>query len=218
MEVSVGLGARFDSLADSLRVVEQNVQGLFVKRYEQSEMCSEMRTSLTELSKNNDKITEVYRMLPEVALVAEEATQTRMHLHQSVEQLDALETRVKDMKANAETHSRALDDIRKAVRKEQNDREEWCSISKRAIQNIEAFCTDMERQLPVLLKNEIDHSKRFLPQMSSSAARLLLNDARMLLKGPCPTLPGRCGRRIANSMTASLENILSHRLLGAEGG
>jgi len=31
MEVSVGLGARFESLADSVSVVEQNVQGLFVQ-------------------------------------------------------------------------------------------------------------------------------------------------------------------------------------------
>jgi len=180
-------------------------------------MYSEMRTSLTELSKNNDKITEVYRMLPQVTLVAEEAMQTRMHLDQSVKQLDALETCVKDMKANAETHSRALDDIRRAVRNEQKDREEWCSISKGAIQNIEAFCTDMQRQLPGLVKNENEHSKRFLPQMSSSAARLLLNDARMSLKGPCPTLPTRCEGKIANSMTASLEKILSSRLFGAEG-
>jgi len=205
MEVSVGLGARFDSLAGALRVVEGSVLDLFAHMREQSEMCTEMRTSLAELSKKSDELTEVYRMLSEVALVAEEAKQTRM-------QLDVFETRVKDMEAIAETHSIDLDDVRRAVRKEQKDREEWCSISKGAIQNIEAFCIDVQCQVPVLAKNELEHSSRFLPQMSSSAARLFLNDARMLVSETCPTLPGRCGRRIANSFITSLKNMLSRPL------
>jgi len=213
----IGFGARFDGLTNSVRVVERKVQGLLAHKCEQTEMCSEMRTSLTELSKNNDKITEVYRKLPEVALMAE-AKQTRVQLRQWFEQLDALETRAKDMKASAETHSMTFGDIRRAVRKEQKDCDEWCSLPRRAIQNVEASCADIRCQLPVLAKNKNEHGKWFLPEMSSSAARLSLDDVRIVVNDACPTLPGRCERRIANSIAANLETILSHPLLGAAGG
>merc|ERR1712137_1249909 len=145
-ECSVRLGARFNSLADSLRAVEQNVQDLLEHRCELDKTGSEMRTSLTELSNDMDKITEVYRVLPEIVPVVEQAKQTRRQLCHLFEQLDVLESRIKSWKANSEIR-----------------------------------------------------------------VRTLVNETR-------PSLSGLCERRTTNSITASLESILSHPLLGARRG
>merc|ERR1712137_785260 len=116
-EFSVGHGARFDSLANSLRAVERNVQDLLEHRCEQTKACSDMRMSLMELSRDKDKITEVYRVLPEVVPVVEQGKQTRRQLSQSFEQLDALESRIKSIQANSDMYSTTLEDIQKAVKR-----------------------------------------------------------------------------------------------------